>query len=108
MQLQQTQNKDEYKEALTLLVDYYLNGYDLEWELLYRDTGYRRISLPTYPFNKDKYWVPSRQKPQQTHPVNQSEADSEEMSDETFIELLEKFQAGEVNESEIKKAIETI
>jgi acyl transferase domain-containing protein/acyl carrier protein len=31
-------------------------GYDLEWEKL-RDEKRRRVSLPTYPFERNRYWV---------------------------------------------------
>jgi acyl transferase domain-containing protein/aryl carrier-like protein/UDP-glucose 4-epimerase len=36
----------------------WVNGAKPDWKRLYRDTNlYRRISLPTYPFKKDRYWV---------------------------------------------------
>ena len=37
----------------------WLQGFQLDWKLLYADTEQpHRISLPTYPFAKEKYWKP--------------------------------------------------
>jgi len=33
------------------------SGIDMEWSLLHGETGRRRISLPTYPFAKEHYWI---------------------------------------------------
>ncbi len=37
------------------------NGFDTDWERLYTDRKPRRISLPSYPFRSDRYWVPKRE-----------------------------------------------
>jgi polyketide synthase PksN len=49
---------NEYREKLRLLADLYLKGCDLEWERLFQDGEYRRISLPAYPFARERYWIP--------------------------------------------------
>ena len=36
----------------------YVQGHDLAWETLFADGGYSRISLPTYPFCRERYWTP--------------------------------------------------
>ncbi|HDR9511781.1 TPA: SDR family NAD(P)-dependent oxidoreductase, partial [Burkholderia cepacia] len=46
------------QEAMYALADMYCQGYALPWERLYGDARPRRISLPTYPFAKERYWVP--------------------------------------------------
>ena len=33
------------------------NDVNIDWNLLYKKTSPRRISLPTYPFAKERYWV---------------------------------------------------
>ncbi len=48
----------EYLEHLNTIADLYIQGYRLEYEQLFVD-GYSRISLPTYPFAKERYWVES-------------------------------------------------
>lgn len=48
-------NKKIYKKLLNLWV----KGLNLDWNKLYGDVKPQRISLPTYPFAKERYWVPS-------------------------------------------------
>ena len=33
-------------------------GVEVDWEVLYGERRPRRISLPTYPFARERYWVP--------------------------------------------------
>lgn len=33
------------------------NGASIEWDAIYGDTKPRRISLPTYPFERARYWL---------------------------------------------------
>ncbi|MET3210645.1 UNVERIFIED_CONTAM: PfaD family protein [Paenibacillus sp. PvR008] len=40
------------------LVDLWVKGLELDWNKLYGEHKPRRISLPTYPFAKQRYWVP--------------------------------------------------
>lgn len=47
----------EYLENLSVIADLYTKGYMLEFEQLFSNEKYRRISLPTYPFAKDRYWT---------------------------------------------------
>ncbi|MEW8987841.1 MAG: polyketide synthase dehydratase domain-containing protein, partial [Bacillus sp. (in: firmicutes)] len=35
----------------------YVKGYDLDWKVLFPDRKFQRISLPTYPFARERYWV---------------------------------------------------
>lgn len=49
---------DTYYEKLVILAELYLKGYDHDWEQLWFGCKGRRISLPTYPFTKNSYWIP--------------------------------------------------
>lgn len=41
------------------LLDLWVQGLELDWSMLYRPAEHRRrISLPTYPFARERYWVP--------------------------------------------------
>ena len=51
-------DKAKYQETLRALADLYCQGYELAWQSLYGAQPPRRISLPTYPFAKERYWVP--------------------------------------------------
>jgi acyl transferase domain-containing protein/NAD(P)-dependent dehydrogenase (short-subunit alcohol dehydrogenase family)/acyl carrier protein len=52
------EHKNKYQEILYALADLYCQGYDLPWHQLFGDTKPRCISLPTYPFARERYWVP--------------------------------------------------
>lgn len=51
---------ESYQETLCALADLYCQGYVLPWHLLFGETPPRRISLPTYPFARETYWVEKR------------------------------------------------
>ncbi|NVO09894.1 MAG: SDR family NAD(P)-dependent oxidoreductase [Bacteroidales bacterium] len=38
------------------LLEAWVKGLDLDWSKLYRTVKPKRVSLPTYPFAKDRYW----------------------------------------------------
>jgi acyl transferase domain-containing protein/NADP-dependent 3-hydroxy acid dehydrogenase YdfG/acyl carrier protein/ubiquinone/menaquinone biosynthesis C-methylase UbiE len=40
------------------IAEAWVRGIDIPWSELYRDRQPRRLSLPTYPFNRKRYWVP--------------------------------------------------
>ncbi|MBF0120443.1 MAG: type I polyketide synthase [Desulfobacterales bacterium] len=41
------------------IVNLWLSGEEVNWDLLYTDSNPKRIPLPTYPFEKKKYWYDS-------------------------------------------------
>jgi acyl transferase domain-containing protein/acyl carrier protein/thioesterase domain-containing protein/nucleoside-diphosphate-sugar epimerase len=43
---------------LLALARRYEGGAEIDWASLYADRGFRRISLPGYPFARDRYWLP--------------------------------------------------
>lgn len=43
---------------LSKIAEYWVNGESIHWQDLYQDLRPRRISLPTYPFAKERYWIP--------------------------------------------------
>nr|WP_246027806.1 MULTISPECIES: SDR family NAD(P)-dependent oxidoreductase [Paenibacillus] len=45
------------KGKFTKLAELWVKGLDIDWNRLYGNTRPRRISLPTYPFAKERYWV---------------------------------------------------
>ncbi|MEJ2415731.1 MAG: SDR family NAD(P)-dependent oxidoreductase [Exilibacterium sp.] len=52
----------EYLELLASIAELYIQGYRLDYESLFaeseRGKGYSRLSLPAYPFARERYWVP--------------------------------------------------
>lgn len=51
----------EFKKLLIALAKRYVNGENLEWEKLYKSNLKIKLSLPTYPFDKNRYWIPIAQ-----------------------------------------------
>ena len=49
----------DYQEKLEVLGNLYVKGYNINWDILYQNELQQRIPLPTYPFAKDHYWIPS-------------------------------------------------
>ncbi|MCP4995604.1 MAG: SDR family NAD(P)-dependent oxidoreductase, partial [Gammaproteobacteria bacterium] len=46
---------------LEKLAQLWVSGVEIEWVLLYGTEKPRRISLPTYPFAKEQYWIPNNE-----------------------------------------------
>ncbi|MCB0191358.1 MAG: SDR family NAD(P)-dependent oxidoreductase, partial [Anaerolineae bacterium] len=46
---------------LTKLAQLWVAGLEIEWKLLYGYGKPRRVSLPTYPFAKERYWLPDNE-----------------------------------------------
>ncbi|NOU17183.1 MAG: SDR family NAD(P)-dependent oxidoreductase [Bacteroidales bacterium] len=42
---------------LEKLAKLWISGVDIDWSLLYQNAYPRRVSLPTYPFAKERYWI---------------------------------------------------
>nr|WP_158700730.1 SDR family NAD(P)-dependent oxidoreductase [Bacillus paralicheniformis] len=74
-------NDDELQEAIhrwmkrgkySKLLDLWVRGVYIDWEKMYGNPEPCRISLPTYPFAKERYWVPTAADvsyPKQLHPL---------------------------------------
>ncbi len=61
------QDGNQYKKQLEALGDLYIKGSDIDWELVHRGEVHQKISLPTYPFLKERYWIP--QPADKLHPL---------------------------------------
>lgn len=60
----------EYVSAFSTIAKMYIKGYNLPLKQLFDNEKYRRISLPTYPFMQQSYWlnhVSHGQPPKQEH-----------------------------------------
>ncbi len=57
-------NKD-----LEKLAYYWVKGFDVPWESLYDGSSARRISLPTYPFERRRCWLESPEETTKTPPI---------------------------------------
>ncbi len=53
------------------LAELWSKGFEIDWTRLYREEKPRRMSLPTYPFAKERYWIP-----EPDHPVTSVNTES--------------------------------
>jgi polyketide synthase PksL len=54
---EETLNKWIAGKKLSKVLELWVNGFELDWNKFYNDAKPARISLPTYPFAKEKYWI---------------------------------------------------
>ena len=50
-----TQNN--WKDLLQTLAQLYLNGIQIDWKAFDKPYNRKKVSLPTYPFQRERYWV---------------------------------------------------
>ena len=55
-------SSEEYRKKLFAIAQLYMNGYDIDWQQLHIHESHNKISLPTYPFARDRYWIPIEDK----------------------------------------------
>ncbi len=100
---------------LKSLIKYWVGGQDIDWAKLYKGTEPKRISLPTYPFAKDHYWIPAKERPTSTPAIESldkpktklaSADDGNSSSEEMTKELLEK--ASGIQQIQLKDVLDTL
>ncbi|WP_263360097.1 type I polyketide synthase [Acidicapsa ligni] len=53
--------RDEWQCAFEALQQIYLIGAPIAWDNVYRDQAKQKLALPTYPFQRQRYWVSTKQ-----------------------------------------------
>lgn len=56
-ELQEALDKWLSRKKYTKLLEFWVKGLDLDWQKLYTRGRPERISLPVYPFAKERYWI---------------------------------------------------
>lgn len=49
-------DQNEWRRTLKYLGELYVRGWDIDWRQFTKGSPYQRISLPTYPFEKQRCW----------------------------------------------------
>jgi polyketide synthase PksL len=76
----------EYRDNLLTLASFYVDGYQFDWNLLPQSVTKQKISMPTYPFAKDRCWWSSDSVNEQSQPAILS------ISNEMSLNNLEEIQ----------------
>ncbi|MEV0186754.1 SDR family NAD(P)-dependent oxidoreductase, partial [Streptomyces sp. NPDC050625] len=50
-------DEDDHGRLLTSLAQAYVHGADVDWSVPFDGTGARRVELPTYAFQRQRYWL---------------------------------------------------
>ena len=53
------QGRDDWQQMLETLGQLYVDGVDVNWDEFYRGRRARKVALPTYAFQRQRYWVES-------------------------------------------------
>ncbi|MEJ8306441.1 SDR family NAD(P)-dependent oxidoreductase [Saccharibacillus sacchari] len=91
-ELQHINDPLKKKQQLSLIADLYVEGCDLRWLELYKADLPFRLSLPTYPFEKDSYWF----KPQAS--------ENEHMMDSKQLHPLLDYNLSTLHQQKYKKS----
>ena len=62
--------RGEVNEILTSLGEFYRRGYDVDWDGFNRPYPCRRVSLPTYPFERRRFWIEADATGRSTKPLS--------------------------------------
>lgn len=50
---------EDWRNITTALSRLYMAGFNIDWSRVHGDHSYSRVSLPTYPFQREKHWISS-------------------------------------------------
>jgi len=53
------QNRSDWQQLLESLAELYVRGVEVDWFGFDKDYSRRRVHLPTYPFQRQRYWIES-------------------------------------------------
>jgi len=56
--------QDDWQQLLTSLAPLYMQGAEVNWLTFYQHEVRRRVHLPTYPFQRQRYWIEPPDQPQ--------------------------------------------
>ncbi len=93
------------KGKLDTLAQLWVSGVEIIWDLLYPKQTPNRISMPTYPFEEERYWIPVDDNNKHLFDGNNY---IQESRSSTVISLLQKLKSGELEIDEVNRQLETM
>ncbi len=87
------------RKKLSKLLSLWVKGLELDWNKLYHEHSPQRISLPTYPFARERYWIGQQS-------VVGSEKSKKQDYDAVVPENLAETLVGEASTSAIEESFE--
>lgn len=61
------------RKELRKIAEVWVRGFNIVWNTLYANAKFRRISLPNYPFARERYWIQAEEEHCQTYFACQSQ-----------------------------------
>jgi acyl transferase domain-containing protein len=89
------QSEDDWQQLLQSLAQLYVRGCSIDWNRFDRDYSRRLVKLPTYPFQRQRYWLESQ-------PLEQTQASIALRTNEQSTEpspLLKKLKAVSISDA---------
>ncbi|WP_432015785.1 acyltransferase domain-containing protein, partial [Streptomyces cucumeris] len=83
-------DRDETTSLLEALAGIYVQGQSVDWATYLAPARPRRVELPTYAFQRDRYWV------QPIRPESESTFDVQDWADSGFWDAVERGDASEL------------
>jgi len=85
------------------LLELWVNGLNFDWNQLYGETKPYRTSLPTYPFSRERYWVPKSDKQRKSSSL--TDKNNVQFDDAFFDQLLDEVMNNTISvDSALQKA----
>jgi KS-AT-KR-ACP domain-containing polyene macrolide polyketide synthase/pimaricinolide synthase PimS2/candicidin polyketide synthase FscD len=82
--------RSEERTVVTAVAGAYAQGVDVDWDAYFADTGAHRIALPTYAFQRERYWP---------EPAALAAATTSNPADSAFWSAVERADVGELTAS---------
>jgi myxalamid-type polyketide synthase MxaB len=70
-----SRQRPEWRSMLEAIQHLYMSGAEIDWSQVHRGATHQRLALPTYPFQRQMFWIDSPDSPQQ-RPTRHSTASS--------------------------------
>ncbi|HRL21271.1 MAG TPA: amino acid adenylation domain-containing protein [Alcaligenes sp.] len=96
-ELQEAVRKWAQRGKFAKMLSLWVKGLAFDWNTLYGAERPRRMNLPTYPFARERYWVPETEFAQPSVPADFVAARGGDQSDDFYLDVLDKVVAGDLS-----------